>query len=67
MSLRVWIDNEMARKTGKATVRNAKTKHLSAAVMERHKTKRANLEKVAAARGKLFDFEARIHPAKRAG
>jgi hypothetical protein len=67
MSLRVWIDNEMAKKTGKASVRNAKSKPLSAAVMDRHKAKRANLDKLAAARGKLFDLEARIHPTKRAG
>jgi hypothetical protein len=67
MSLRVWIDNEMAKKTGRASVRNEKSKPLSAAVLERHKTKRANLEKVAAARGKQFDSEARIHPTKRAG
>jgi len=67
LSLRVWIDNKMAEKTGKASVRNAKSKPLSAAVLERHKTKRANLEKVAAARGKQFDSEARIHPTKRAG
>jgi hypothetical protein len=67
MSLRVWIDNEMAKKTGNASVRNEKSKPLSAAVLERHKTKRANLEKVAAARGKLFDSTARIHPTKRAG
>jgi hypothetical protein len=54
MSLRVWIDNEMAKKTGKPTVRNAKSKHLSAAAIERHKAKRASMEKVAAARGKLY-------------
>jgi len=54
MSLREWVDNEMHKSHGKATVRDPKKKHLNAALMERSKAKRANLESIAQARAKLY-------------
>jgi hypothetical protein len=54
MSLRVWVDNEVRKNTGKTTVRNPKKKYRNAALMKRNKAKRASLESIARARGKLF-------------
>jgi len=52
-SLRVRVDNEMRKHTGKATVRGPKQPS-NTALLKRCKTKRANLESIAEARGKLY-------------
>lgn len=54
MSLRAWVDGEMHKEYGKATVRNKKSEPLSAVLLKRHKEKRANLERFAAAKAKLY-------------
>ena len=54
MSLRVWVDNEMRKSTGKTTGRDPKKKHLNTALMKHNKAKRASLESIAKARAKLY-------------
>lgn len=54
MSLRVWVDNEMCKTYGKATVRTPKGKRLTKALTDRRRTKRASLESIAKARAKLY-------------
>jgi hypothetical protein len=54
MSLRVWLDSQMHKQYGKATVRISKGKPLSAAVVKRHTAKRASLERIAEARARLY-------------
>lgn len=53
-SLRVWIDNQMAEKYGKTTVRSPKQKHLAKDVFDRNRKKREHLEKIAAARAARY-------------
>jgi hypothetical protein len=54
MSLREWVDGVMHKKHAKTTVRDPKNKHLNTALMERSKKKRASMERVATAQGKLY-------------
>ncbi|MGA2021275.1 MAG: hypothetical protein ABSH02_11850 [Candidatus Sulfotelmatobacter sp.] len=54
MSLREWVDNEMCKRNGKATVRGPKAKRLNKELMDRRGTKRANMESIAQARAKLY-------------
>ncbi len=54
MSLRQWVDNEMRKTHGKATVRDPKKKHLNAPLMARSKAKRASMESIAQTRAKLY-------------
>jgi hypothetical protein len=54
MSLRRWVDSEMAKRTGKTKVLHSKNNHRSSALVKRNKTKRASLEAVASQRAKLY-------------
>jgi hypothetical protein len=53
-SLRVWIDAEMHKNFGKATVRDPKNKIMNAPLMECARAKRANLDRISVARAKLY-------------
>jgi hypothetical protein len=52
-SLRVWMDNEMRKSSGKTTVRTAK-QPTNLALLKRSKAKRINLANIATARAKLY-------------
>ncbi len=52
-SLRAWVDSIMHKETGKATARSAKDE-LSKARVEHNRAKRANLERIAEMRAKLY-------------
>ena len=54
MSLRGWVDSQMHKQYGKATVRILTGKRLSSAVLKRHTAKRESLERIAEARAKLY-------------
>jgi hypothetical protein len=54
LALRVWVDNQMHKTHGKETVRDTKSKHLVKAVADRRRTKRASMESIAVARGKMY-------------
>jgi hypothetical protein len=52
-SLRVWVDNEMRKSTGKLTVRRPKQR-LNTALLKGCEAKRANMESIARVRAKLY-------------
>jgi hypothetical protein len=52
-ALRVWMDNEMRKHTGKATVRTPKQAS-NLALLKRCKAKRATMDSIAQARAKLY-------------
>jgi hypothetical protein len=53
-SLRVWIDSLMSKTTQKTTVRSPKHKPFNKAFFDHNRAKRANLDKLAEARGKRY-------------
>jgi hypothetical protein len=53
-SLRAWIDSVMSKTMAKTTVRSPKHKAFNKAFFDRNRAKRANLEKIAAARGSRY-------------
>jgi hypothetical protein len=54
LALRVWVDNQMHKDQAKESVRSTKSKHLNKAVADRRRTKRASMESIAVARGKMY-------------
>ena len=54
LSLRGWVDNQMHQANAKATVRSTKSKHLVKALADRRRIKRASMQSIAVAQGKLY-------------